>query len=270
MFISSILFFYLQFWGFSAHQDIVLEAVQHVPAQYAWMQAEKFTNKLKHFAVLPDTRRHGSESENCRHYTDYDHFLNLESYPDSVLYGGEFGCAIPNLLLYIRKLSWAMTNQDSINIIRLFGEICHYASDICVPLHATENYDGQLTGQLGIHALWESRLYEVVEIESFTPELRSVNGAYLWSTTQASFRSSKNVFAGYDFCLKEVNMPFGFYLRNGKFQKGMSPKFMSCFLNKQRSILVARWEKSVELTLASFYEADYLAQNRLNCTNKKE
>src|SRR5690606_8355394 len=29
------------------------------------------------------------------------------------------------------------------------------------PLHTTENYNGQLTGQRGIHGLWESRLVEI-------------------------------------------------------------------------------------------------------------
>ena len=30
-----------------------------------------------------------------------------------------------------------------------------------MPLHLTQNYNGQLTGQTGIHALWESRLPEL-------------------------------------------------------------------------------------------------------------
>jgi len=30
-------------------------------------------------------------------------------------------------------------------------------ADANVPLHTTSNYDGQQTGQIGIHAFWESR-----------------------------------------------------------------------------------------------------------------
>src|SRR5690606_36611644 len=30
-----------------------------------------------------------------------------------------------------------------------------------VPLHTTKNYNGQLTGQLSIHAFWESRIPEL-------------------------------------------------------------------------------------------------------------
>lgn len=37
----------------------------------------------------------------------------------------------------------------------------HYVADACVPLHTTQNYNGQLTGQRGIHAFWETRLPEL-------------------------------------------------------------------------------------------------------------
>ncbi|NQX92584.1 MAG: hypothetical protein HRT74_10760, partial [Flavobacteriales bacterium] len=37
----------------------------------------------------------------------------------------------------------------------------HYIADAHVPLHTTENYNGQLSGQYGIHGFWESRLPEL-------------------------------------------------------------------------------------------------------------
>jgi hypothetical protein len=38
--------------------------------------------------------------------------------------------------------------------------LAHYVSDGHVPLHAVVNYDGQLTGQRGLHSRWESELFE--------------------------------------------------------------------------------------------------------------
>jgi hypothetical protein len=32
------------------------------------------------------------------------------------------------------------------------GEMAHYIDDINQPLHSTQNYDGQVTGNSGIHA----------------------------------------------------------------------------------------------------------------------
>jgi hypothetical protein len=38
--------------------------------------------------------------------------------------------------------------------------LTHYISDAHVPFHAVLNYDGQLTGQNGIHSRFESELFE--------------------------------------------------------------------------------------------------------------
>ena len=40
------------------------------------------------------------------------------------------------------------------------ASLAHYVSDAHVPFHAVVNYDGQLTGQHGIHARFESALFE--------------------------------------------------------------------------------------------------------------
>jgi len=47
------------------------------------------------------------------------------------------------------------------DILQLASDIGHYVADAHVPLHATENYDGQLSGQVGVHARFESRLPEM-------------------------------------------------------------------------------------------------------------
>ena len=46
-------------------------------------------------------------------------------------------------------------------ILKYSADIGHYIGDAHVPLHTTENYNGQMTGQKGIHGLWESRLVEI-------------------------------------------------------------------------------------------------------------
>jgi hypothetical protein len=46
------------------------------------------------------------------------------------------------------------------NIAYYSAILAHYVSDGHVPLHAVVNYDGQLTNQRGLHARWESDLFE--------------------------------------------------------------------------------------------------------------
>jgi hypothetical protein len=51
--------------------------------------------------------------------------------------------------------------KDPAAILKISAELGHYVADAHVPLHTTENYNGQLTGQEGIHGFWESRLPEL-------------------------------------------------------------------------------------------------------------
>ena len=46
-----------------------------------------------------------------------------------------------------RWLTKAFENKDAEQILRLSADIGHYIADANVPLHTTENYNGQLTGQ---------------------------------------------------------------------------------------------------------------------------
>ena len=66
-----------------------------------------------------------------------------------------------HLLRHQRWLTEAFAAKDLNRILQLAAELGHYVADAHVPLHTTENYNGQLTGQLGIHAFWESRIPEL-------------------------------------------------------------------------------------------------------------
>jgi hypothetical protein len=52
-------------------------------------------------------------------------------------------------------------------ILRLATDLGHYVADAHVPLHTTSNYNGQKTGQTGLHAFWESRIPELFADESY-------------------------------------------------------------------------------------------------------
>jgi hypothetical protein len=62
-----------------------------------------------------------------------------------------------------RKLveAFAQKAAYSRNNIKFFSSVIgHYAADAHVPFHAAQNYDGQLTGQWGIHSRFESELFD--------------------------------------------------------------------------------------------------------------
>ncbi len=69
----------------------------------------------------------------------------------------------------------------------IFGHI----GDAHVPLHTSSNYNGQKTGQHGIHGFWESRIPELFADEDYDyfvgkPEYFTDPGAAFWNMVLAS------------------------------------------------------------------------------------
>lgn len=66
-----------------------------------------------------------------------------------------------------RRITNAFAEENADKILRLCAEMGHYVGDAHVPLHTTENYNGQMTGQTGIHAFWESRIPELFADDTY-------------------------------------------------------------------------------------------------------
>jgi hypothetical protein len=66
-----------------------------------------------------------------------------------------------------RDLTDAFRQRNSKRILRLCADMGHYIGDAHVPLHTTSNYNGQKTGQHGIHGFWESRVPELFADEQY-------------------------------------------------------------------------------------------------------
>ena len=73
----------------------------------------------------------------------------------------EHGIVPYHLVKMQERLKKAFLEKDIPRILRTSAELGHYLGDAHVPLHTTENYNGQLTDQLGIHGFWESRIPEL-------------------------------------------------------------------------------------------------------------
>ena len=74
----------------------------------------------------------------------------------------QFGILPYHLLSMQNRLTNAFRSKNKKAILRLSAEMGHYIGDAHVPLHTTENYNGQLTDQIGIHSFWESRIPELL------------------------------------------------------------------------------------------------------------
>ncbi len=158
-------------WGFYAHKKINRTAVFTLPAAMSRFYKSNLPFITEH-AVDPDKRRYSDSLEAPRHYLDADHYGKTpfrqlpEQWSDAVKKYGEHELTSYGILPWqiersYRQLVSAFQRRDSSAILRRSSEIGHYLADAHVPLHATENYNGQLSGQTGIHAFWESRLPEL-------------------------------------------------------------------------------------------------------------
>jgi hypothetical protein len=158
-------------WGFFGHQKINRLAVFSLPPEMIRFY-KKNIQYLVETSTHPDSRRYAVAGEAPRH------FIDLDMYGDSALavlpkywkeavekYGEDslnaHGIVPWHIARMYSQLKQAFLLNDPARILRCSAELGHYVGDAHVPLHTTHNYNGQLTGQRGIHAFWESRLPEL-------------------------------------------------------------------------------------------------------------
>ncbi|WP_316792460.1 zinc dependent phospholipase C family protein [Pedobacter frigoris] len=157
-------------WGFFAHMKINRFAVFTLPNGINRFYKANIKYLSEH-AVDPDKRRYADTAEAPRHYLDVELYeKNIDSIPrkweDAVKrYGlttlNENGILPWQIQVSYYKLVNAFKTRDSVKILVYSAYLGHYIADAHVPLHTTKNHNGQLTGQTGIHAFWESRLPEL-------------------------------------------------------------------------------------------------------------
>lgn len=167
-------FFFVQntkAWGFWAHQRINRLAVFSLP-QEMFPFYKTHIEYLTEHAVDPDKRRYVVEGEAPKHYIDLDHFClyPCDSFPRQwheakEMYSHDtlaaYGMVPWAIEWTMNKLTAAFVTQDEKLILKHSADLGHYIADSHVPLHTTENYNGQLSDQYGIHGFWESRLPEL-------------------------------------------------------------------------------------------------------------
>jgi hypothetical protein len=163
-------------WGFEAHKFIVARAIDILPES---IRPFFETNRafIVERAIDPDLWRNaGFTEEPPNHFLDFDAygpypFKDLPRNYDDALRKHGLDKLKQNGLLPWRTYEIAgrlvrgfealhKNGQYAESDIRFFSAIIgHYVADAHVPLHAVLNYNGQLTGQTGIHYRWEGELF---------------------------------------------------------------------------------------------------------------
>jgi hypothetical protein len=168
-------------WGFAAHQAIVDRAIALLPEALRPLFEKRRAYIVEH-AIDPDLwRTAGFDSEPPNHFVDLDHqafgpypFEGLPRDYDAAVqkFGREFvheqgllPWRVQEFYGQLQRGFESLKRQEPPayvldNIVYFTAILAHYVADGHVPLHAVVNYDGQLTGQNGLHSRWEAELFE--------------------------------------------------------------------------------------------------------------
>jgi len=168
-------------WGFEAHRKITELAINLILNLdgFNGLTTEQF-NSLKKFlsenkniiierCIEPDMVRDEDKDEQYNHFIDIDRygkypFAELPREKSKAIEKFGFETVKKNGFLPWRiaefsdSLSYAVAKSDREKTLKYTSWLAHYVEDAHVPLHTTENYDGQLTNQPGIHSRFETEL----------------------------------------------------------------------------------------------------------------
>ncbi len=165
-------------WGFEAHQFIMGRAIDLLPPELKGFFTQ-YRDELVVRVKDPDLWRTVGWPEDPNHFLDFG-VKEYGPYPFRELprdYGAalnKFGRAMldRNGLLPWRedemfgnlRRGFEAIRRNSVfavNDVVLFAAVVsHYIQDANQPLHATDNYDGGQTSQQGVHARFETALFE--------------------------------------------------------------------------------------------------------------
>ena len=192
-------------WGFYAHKMINRLAVFCLPPEMIVFYKPNI-RFLEDHAVDPDKRRYTVMGEAPKHYIDLDHYPSdsleqlafrwkdaIERYSlDTLMSRG----IVPWQITKVKyQLTQAFRKKNYHQILKLSADLGHYIGDANVPLHTTSNYNGQLTGQHGIHGFWESR---IPELSAHSYDFFVGAASYLPNPQQTAWQAVKNAHKAVD------------------------------------------------------------------------
>jgi zinc dependent phospholipase C len=169
----------LDAWGYNGHKLITDRAIDLLPQEIRPF-FQKFRTTVVEHAIDPDTYRTvGFVEETPRHFLDMDAYgpFPFKDLPhdykeavakrglDFVLKNGTVPWRTEEMYNRLRDAFKQLAEPNpqpwARDDIKLFSAVMsHYVGDSFQPLHACVNYDGQLTGQQGIHSRFETEMFD--------------------------------------------------------------------------------------------------------------
>ncbi len=150
-------------WGWEVHRYVNDHAVDYLPAEMSFFMEQR--SYLQQHSTDPDA----DPLPGYYHYMDIDYYQeffdgtlphNMDNlialYSSSIVQGNGI---VPWIVEeWTDSLSTLMAGGKWDDAWQIAAELGHYAADSHQPLHLTLNYNGQLTGNNGIHSRHETQM----------------------------------------------------------------------------------------------------------------
>lgn len=255
------------------HKKINSHAIYLLPPELMTLyKNNEYT--LKIYATKPDNRRYVDPKEGPRHFIDLDTYTALDpglvgldyegakkrysQFTNEPHSFGQDGILPWHCLFMMHRLTQAMQDGHVEDILRISGELGHYISDAHVPLHTTQNYNGQRSEQHGIHGLWESAIpeWEFVQYDCWIDESLDFWKNPLekiWSIILDSHNLLFAVFSA-EYCVSEdPTIPkYSYRYRQGKAHKTYSVAFCQEYSKLCKGHIEERFRQSVHAVASAW------------------
>ncbi len=156
-------------WGSTGHRIINAKAIYNLPPGMSLQIAD--STFISGHASDADYRKVSGDTsfwnEGQRHFIDIDWYPNFHSLPHSLdsviaLYGRnrvrDEGTNPWATMIFLDSLTEQLRRGDNASVEQTMADLGHYVGDAHQPLHCTQNYDGAMTGNSGIHSRYESTM----------------------------------------------------------------------------------------------------------------
>ncbi len=155
-------------WGYVGHSIISYNTILSALPEMEFF--DTWADSLAAHASDADERKSWDPDEAPKHYIDIDNypeFTATGTIPQSfdslvAIHGYSFvmdqGILPWAILKTADSIQAAFENNDMHKAMLLSADLGHYIGDSHMPLHITRNYNGQYTGQYGVHSRYESNL----------------------------------------------------------------------------------------------------------------
>ena len=168
--IPLILATFVRAWGFDGHRRINYMASKQLKGPFGQFLKNN-SDPLKWYAVAPDYNKDIDSEEFHRHFIDADYYDEYpftkipKKYEELIsLYGEDkirkYGIAPWAINETCERIIDLLKKNQLEEAIYNMGVVGHYIADLHMPLHTVINYNGQFSGNDGIHKRWEHRLVD--------------------------------------------------------------------------------------------------------------